>query len=181
MSQTTSGPPESAQPERPKTADERLAELDRILDEYELRLGVPALTGEDEVTTEARRVLDLPPSELRKMSAIDCGVAAHVMEQFGRRVQQAVNREQARVTWADRSINRIIAKKVNNYKGYSFEERKLQAINDDDAASKLDEIRVKAQLRIDRISYLAARASGQAKTLLSIKNSKQGDRDRDRD
>lgn len=129
------------------------------------------------MTTEARRLLNMTPSLLRKMSAVDCAEAAFCLGQYAHRVQQAINREQGRVTWAAESVKRIIAKKVNNYKGYSFEERKLQAVNDDDAARKLEQIRVRAQLRIDRVSYLAARADGMAKTLLSLKNAKQGERD----
>lgn len=114
---------------------------------------------------------------LRKLSAVECAESAFVLGQYAHRLQQARNREQARVTWAEQSIRRLIASKVNNYKGVSFEERRLQAVKGDDAAQKLDAIRVKAQLRIDRVSFLADKANDLAKSLLSLKNAKQGVRE----
>ena len=173
--QTPSGENESSP--RTKSNDERLAELDRILDEYESRLGIPVLTGEDAVTVEARRILSIAPQNLRKMSALDTAEAAFVMGQYAHRLQQAINREQARVTWATQSILKIIGNKVKDYRGVSFEERRLQAVRDNDSAIRLEEIRVKAQLRIDRVSFLSGKANDLAKTLLSLKNAKQGVRD----
>jgi hypothetical protein len=159
-----------------KGADERLAETDSGLDGFERGLGVPALAGEDEVTVEARRLLGMAPSAVRKMGAVECGESAYVLGQFAFRLQQAQNREQGRVTWATEAVKRTIAPRVDKYSGYSFEERKLKAVRDDEAASKLDAIRVRAQMRLDRLSFMAARADGLVKTLLSLKNTK-GNRD----
>lgn len=151
----------------------RLAELDTILDTYERGLGL-AFAGDDEVTEEGRRLIDLPPSAVRKLSPMDASVGAYTLQQFAMRLQRAVNREQGRVTWACSSINRMIAKKLGLYTGYSLEERRLKAVADDDVARKLDEIRVHAQLRLDRVSFLAGKVESLAKTLLSIKNTKTG-------
>jgi hypothetical protein len=117
------------------------------------------------------------PAEVRRLAPVDLGYAALALSQFAFRLQRAVNRELARVTWAAESVRSVIARTVAKYPGYSFEERRLQAVRDNDVATRLDQIRVRAQLRVDRLSYLSGRASDMARTLLSIKNSRQGDRD----
>lgn len=171
----TSGPSESS-PAPPASVEERLAEADAALDRFEHGMGIPAV-GEDEVTLESRRWLAMPPSLLKKLSAVECGEGAYVLGQYAHRLQQACNREQGRLTWANESIKRVIAKVINNYKGVSFEERRLQAVRDNDAARALDAARVKAQLRLDRISYLSGKANDMAKTLLSLGNAKRGARE----
>ena len=171
-SQTTSGPNESSAPPQP-SVEQRLEQLDKALDDFERPLGIPGVS-EDEVTKESRRILSLSPSVLRKLTAIECVEAAFILGQYAHRLQQAVNREQARVDWAEESIKKIIARTINNYKGISYEERKMQAVRDNDAASKLDTIRVKAKLRIDRVSYLANKADNMIKALMSLKNAKSG-------
>jgi hypothetical protein len=159
-----------------ETIKERLGQLDRILDDFERPLGI-SVVGEDEITQEARRLLQLPPDAVRKFSARDCCVAAYVLSQYTHRLQQAINREQCRVTWAENSIRRLIAPRINNYRGYSFEERRLQAIYDDEAAQEYESTRVRSQLRIDRINYLANKTDNMIKSLLSMKNIKGNDTD----
>lgn len=166
MSQTNNGRNELS-------IEEKLQRTDDSLDEYERALGIP-LVGEDDVTQEARRIIGLSPSSLRCMSAIECGEAAFVLGQYTHRLQQAINREQARMTWAEEAIKKIIAKKLNQYRGVSFEERKMQAIQDDEAASKIDSIRVRSKLRIDRINYLSAKTENLIKSLMSIRSAKGG-------
>jgi hypothetical protein len=86
-----------------------------------------------------------------------------------------VNREQARVRWAEEAVKRIIANKLRGAGSTycSYEERKLLAIRNDDAALKVDGLRIKAQLRIDRISYMATRVENVAKALLDLQQTKR--------
>lgn len=133
--------------------------------------------GEDEVTVEARRVLSLSPLLLKKLGPVELGEIAFVLSQYSHRLQQAVNREQSRITWATESVKKLVAKKVSAYTGYSYDERKSKAIADDDAAQKLESIRVQAQMRVDRVSFLSARASELAKTAMSLASTKRGSRD----
>lgn len=168
MTTNETGEPESS-------ADARLSQLDKILDEYEAGLGLPGM-GFPEVEQEAQRLLTLSPAVLVKMTAVQCGEAAYCLRQFGFHLQRATNREQGRVSWAEESIKKAIAKSINQYKGVSFDERKMQAVRDNDAASKLDSIRVHAKLRLERVSHLAIRVSEMAKSLESLQFSKKGER-----
>jgi hypothetical protein len=168
----TGGPPASS---IPQGVDDRVAELDRSLDGYEAGLGLPA-DGFPEVEQEAKRLLGLSPSVLRKMSAVEAGEAAYVLRQFSFHLQRAVNREQGRVRWAEECIKQTVAKTVNQYKGVSYEERKAQAVRDNDAALKMDRVRVHAQLRVERVAFLAAKVGDMAKSLESLQFSKKSER-----
>jgi hypothetical protein len=130
--------------------------------------------GEDEVASEARRLLVLSPSLLRKLTGVECGEAAFILGQYGHRLQQAINHEQGKVTWTEEAIKAIIAPRISQYSGISYEERRLQAIRDNTAACKYDAIRVHAKIRIDRLSFLAAKAADMAKSLMSLNATKRG-------
>lgn len=154
--------------------EERATRLEEDLIGLERSLGIPALAGEDEVTGETRKILSLPPSELRKMSAVQAGEAAFVMGQYSHRLQQVVNRELSKAIWAAENIKKIIAPRVGGYKGVSFEERRLAAVYDNEAAAKLETIRVQCQIKAERLSFLSTKADNLAKTLQSIAASKRG-------
>jgi hypothetical protein len=174
MTETTpTGPPESAGP-TPPTSQQRLDETDRLLDEYERTLGLPA-AFDKEVEREATRLLNLSPSVLRKMSAQECGEAAFTLRQFSRHLQRSVNREQARVAWCEENIDAIIAKEVHKYAGASFVERKLKAVRENEAAAKIDRLRVHAKLRVERVSFLAAKVGDEAEALKSLQFTKRGE------
>jgi hypothetical protein len=111
---------------------------------------------------------------VRKWTAQNCGEAAYCLRQFSFRLQQAFNRESARVKWCNESIDAIIAPILMEYRGYSFDERKVQAVRDNDAAKKFDELRVKASLRMERLLYLSTKVSEMAKTLEALQFSKRG-------
>lgn len=151
-----------------------MEEADRLLDEYERSLGLPPAFAA-EVEQEATRLLNLPPAVLRKMSAEECGAAAFTLRQFARHLQRSVNREQARVAWCEENIDAIIAKEVHKYAGASFVERKLKAVRESEAAAAVDRLRVHAKLRVERVSFLAAKVGDEAEALKSLQFTKRGE------
>jgi hypothetical protein len=171
---TTSGPPAS-EPPTPPAAEARLKEVDALLDDYERGLGLPTAFAK-EIETEATALMNMPPAVLRKMSAVELGEAAFILRQFSFHLQRAVNRELSRVTWCEENIKAVIAKTVHTYRGVSFEERKLQAVRENDAAAKVDKLRVHAKLRVDRVSFLSAKAGDLSEMLKSLQFSKKGER-----
>jgi hypothetical protein len=157
----------------PESAADKVAQMDVALDKMEGSLGIPGVT-EDEVSQEAKRLLALFPAQIRGFSAADCGYAAYTLEQLGFRLQQSINREQARITMAEESIKKVISQTIKNFSGGSYEERRLQAVNDRDDTQKWDAIRVKATLRIDKLAYLSTKAEKLAMVMMSLQNTKRG-------
>lgn len=154
-------------------AEERLEQLSNDLDDYARSLGFPGKLPA-EVESEVARLLALTPGQLSRLSAIECSEGAFLLCRFATHLQNALNREQARLRWAEECIRKIIAPHLAQQKGYSFEERKLLAVRDNDAASNIDTLRVKAQLRIERVSYLSNKVENMARSLMALAQSKRG-------
>lgn len=151
----------------------RFRQKDESLEQYEESLGLPAFEFAE---NEVKRFLTLPFSALKKLDYEQCAEGVFVLEQFGFHLQRAVNREQSRIRWATESIDKMISGRLHQQPGFKFEERKLQAIRGDDAAQKLDAIRMEHQLKLDRILYVSNRVESVAKALTGLRQAKYGSR-----
>lgn len=136
-----------------QTVSERLAEIDKVLDGYEEQRGLKPSIAKQKVSD----YLDLSEDQLDKFTASECGNAAYMLSGFALHIQREINKEVSRVTWADTNLSILLADKLSKYHGVSYEERKNQAIKDNDYAMKLYKIKVYAQQRADRLSYLPSR------------------------
>jgi hypothetical protein len=138
-----------------RTAKEDVAHWDEILDEYEKSIGLPKYNKNALPEQELETYLTMDRSVLEKMTKDTCAEICYRLAQFGFHVQRSLNREQARFNWAENEIKRTIADEIQQYKGYGYVEKALQAIKHNEKAAALDSIRIYAQQRIDRLSYLA--------------------------
>lgn len=142
--------------------------MDRALDDFESQNGLP-IGIPLSVESEAKNILTIEPEMLKRMGAAQCSEAAVVLIQYAFYLQRVANRLQSRIRWAEESVRKTIAPILGEQRGYSFEERRLQAVRQDEAASKADEIRVKAQLKLDRVSYLSTKVESMSRALQNIK------------
>ena len=147
----------------------RLAELDAILDGYCAVNGIKYGSHNSEV----ENYIGMSRIELCKLSGEECGEISYILQAFAFHLQKEINKEQARVNWADNLINLKAADLAQQYNGYSYEERKKQAISNDDLLRKLEEIRRYAMTRLDRLSYLPARVAKMADSLEQLQYSKR--------
>lgn len=145
--------------------ERRLAEIERRSAAEEARLGLGPLVGDDEVASEAKRLQDLPPSAFRLLPPAEREASAYLLSQWALRLQRAHNEMDSRARWAYEATNRLVAKEIPGYKGFSFEERRGQAVCDSPTAQKLDKVHLEARGRAERLSYLAARAAEMAKMM----------------
>lgn len=155
------------------TTKEQVEYWDNILDEYESSIGLGKYNevhnfSEDELSS----YLNMNRDTLEKLSPEDCAQISYRLAQYAFFLQRTVNREIARHNWADESIKETIADDINNYKGYGFLEKSLQAIKHNDKASNINRIKKYAQQRIDRLSYLANNVKNLSDIILSIQRTK---------
>lgn len=153
-------------------AKEALAQLDKILDEYESKHGLPTAAPK----TEAEKYLTMSVDDLRHLNQEDTAYGAVALSLYGFHLQKLYNKEVSRFNWADASIRRAITSEVGQYRAASADERKALAIKNNAYASKLEEIKINAQARIDRLAYIATKVELVAeryKELQYVKN-KQG-------
>ncbi len=151
---------------------EQVNEWDRVLDEYEKSIGIglykPDCFSEEELNTYFQMSRD----ELEKTTPEVCGEIAYRLGQFAFHIQRSINRELSRLNWADETIKEIIADELNNYKGYGYVEKSLQAIKHNEKALSLNKIKKYAKQRSDRLQYLANSIKHLSDIMLSIQKTK---------
>jgi len=156
-----------------RTAKEDLQHWDKILDEYEKSIALPEYTQTYGVSEqEINNYLTMSRDEIEKLSPEDCAQISYRLAQFAFHVQRTINREIARQNWADESIKETIADEINNYKGYGYIEKSLQAIKHNEKAQSLNNIKKFAKQRSDRLSYIANSLKNLSDIMLSIQRAK---------
>jgi hypothetical protein len=155
------------------TTKEQLEHWDRILDEYETSIGLGKYSEVHNFTEgELNNYFTMNRDVVEKLSPEDCAQISYRLAQYAFFIQRTLNREIARHNWAEESIKETIADEINNYKGYGFLEKSLQAIKHNDKASGLNKIKKYAQQRIDRLSYLANSIKNLSDIMLSVQRTK---------
>lgn len=145
---------------------------DKILDEYELSLGIPAYQNKVLPEDELNQYLTMDRNVLEKLGPEDCAQISYRLGQFSFHVQRSINRENARYNWADETIKEVIADEINNYKGYGYIEKSAQAIKHNDKAMSLNKIKKYAKQRSDRLTYISSSIKNLSDILLSIQKMK---------
>ena len=109
---------------------------------------------------------------VEKLTPEDCAQISYRLSQYAFFLQRTLNRETARHNWAEENVKETIADEINNYKGYGFLEKSLQAIKHNEKATSLNKIKRYAQQRMDRLSYLASSVKNLSDILLSVQRTK---------
>lgn len=139
--------------EKNRTPLDNLNRLDVLLDEYEGKNGLPQYVEKNN-DDNIKKYLSISREQMEAMSIEDCANAALILGGFSFYLQRTVNRESARMTWAENMLKKIIAGKENNFRG-SWDSQFQQAVNNDDYAKQLLKLKQYAQSRMDRLNYLS--------------------------
>lgn len=155
----------------PAKADSITSKLDKLLQQYEEGIGLPLAPEND----EAARLLSLKGEDLRRMNSEECGEGAFLLRQRAYHVQREHNKEVGHANWCKDRIRELVADKVGSIKGFSYEERRAVAClpANNVAGWKMERLRIAAQLRADRLNFLATRISEMAKSLEDLSYSKR--------
>jgi hypothetical protein len=150
----------------------QVEEWDKVLDEYESSIGLGKYSAQIIPEEELNLYFSMNRDHIEKLTPEDCAQISYRLGQFAFHIQRTINRELARYNWADESIKETIADDINNYKGYGYIEKSLQAIKHNDKASSLNKIKKYAKQRSDRLSYLATNIKNLSDILLSVQKTK---------
>lgn len=152
---------------------EQVEEWDKILDEYETSVGLGKYTEIQSFTNEELNgYFTMSRDTMEKLTPEDCAQISMRLCQYALFLQRTLNREIARHNWAEESIKETIADEINNYKGYGFVEKSLQAIKHNDKANALNRIKKYAKQRMDRLSYIANSIKNLSDILITIQKTK---------
>ena len=155
-----------------KTAKEQLKDWDDLLDEYENKLGLPKYNELALDEAELSEYLHMNRDMLENLTPSQCGEISYRLSQFAFHIQRSINRENARINWAEETIKEVISGEVNNYKGYGYLEKSTQAIANNTKAHALSRIKKYAKQRSDRLSFLANSVKNLSDILISIQRNK---------
>lgn len=155
-----------------KTSKEEIKYWDDILDEYEQSISLPLYNNSSLPESELNEYLSMNRDALEKLGPEDCAQISYRLAQYSFHIQRTINREIARYNWAEETIKEVIADEINNYKGYGFVEKSIQAIKHNDKAMSLNNIKKFAKQRSDRLSYLANGIKNLSDILISIQKNK---------
>lgn len=156
-----------------KTSKDELKYWDDILDEYESSIGLGKYSDIHNFTEEELSLyFTMNRDSVEKLTPEDCAQISYRLAQYAFFIQRTLNREIARHNWAEESIKETIADEINNYKGYGFVEKSIQAIKHNDKATTLNKIKRYAQQRMDRLSYLANSIKNLSDIMLSVQRTK---------
>lgn len=155
-----------------KSSKEELQHWDKILDEYEKSIGLSEYSTNIISSEEINKYTSMNRDEIEKLSPEDCAQISYRLSQFAFYLQRSLNRELSRCNWAEESIKEVIADEINNYKGYGYIEKSLQAIKHNEKASGLNSIKKYAKQRSDRLQYLANSIKNLSDVMLSVQKTK---------
>ena len=152
---------------------EQVEQWDKVLDEYESSVGLGKYSDTHNfIEGELNNYFTMSRDMVEKLTPEDCAQISYRLAQYAFFIQRTLNREIARHNWAEESIKDSIADEINNYKGYGFLEKSLQAIKHNDKATSLNKIKKYAQQRMDRLSYLANSIKNLSDIMLAVQRTK---------
>lgn len=159
--------------EEENTAQSRLQEIDRLLDEYETKTGLVKFEQEYSQSLDLKKYLSMSKEMLDKIHPDECAVAAVILSSAAHHIQRAVNRESSRVSWAKTQLKKQVTPRLHNYRGGSFDQIFNMAALDDEYSRKIMSIMDYAQLRVDRLAFIAQSINSVSNDLKNLERSKR--------
>ena len=154
------------------TIEEKLENLNNILDEYEHLNGLPKFQS-NEIADEINQYFIMDRTTLGKLSGEECAEIAVRLTQQSVYVQRLYNKERAQVISMEVALDKFSAKYVGNYDPYMKHELKIAAIvNEHEYAKKLQTIIVKAKQRMTRLYSISEKLQSLSQSMLNLQRSK---------
>lgn len=156
-----------------KTASQRWNELNNILDEYEKSIQLKL-----KINNDIEEVLNLSRAELQSASAEECGENSYLLAQYAAYIQKEYNRHSAKYKWATQVSEIYIAKRAKEYgdKYTKFEEKCARVLENDSYAQSLINLKIKAETRMEDLSFLATRINTMGSMLEELQKTKRSKR-----
>ena len=159
------------------TTEERRDKMLSLLNSYPEKIGIGLLQPSNEVN----RFLTMSSSELRRLTAEECGEAAVVLNQSATYIQLEMNKVIADIKWCEDYIAYLIASSMAGLSGryMPFDliiYHKVQAIKGNDVAMKLQAIVTQAQLRHRSLEYMPNQLRGTAQSFADLQQTKRSQR-----
>lgn len=147
----------------------QIDKLNKLLDEYDVKINMHKITNQ---YNDIDQYLNMSKKQLESLTAEDCAVISAYLSLYALYIQKEHNRESAKVAWTESNLRWVIGREIANVQGYSFEERRLQVIQENIAALKLDQLRTLAQARVNELNYISTKIEYISKSLSNLERAK---------
>lgn len=132
--------------------DTKLDETIEVLN----KLSTSLLLDRVNLNPEAEKYLMLEEDALSKMTPAELASGEYLLSAYGLVIQRKINRANAIKNWASRCLERIIAKRFNDFdQMMKYEIRKAAVALNDDYAKRLSDIISNQDAIIDDLTYLS--------------------------
>lgn len=127
------------------------------------------------IDNDIEELLDLDRDKLKAMEAEDLGINAALLAKYAYYIQGLCNREQIGLHFADSSLKKIFIEHWKAHKGQYMRPEEVEGaiIKSNTAATEFNRLKVLAEARLAKLSYLANRIQFVAQTLLELQQSKR--------
>lgn len=153
--------------------DEKIVELDNLLNDYSKSLGTAAIQKDSDIET----ILEMSHEVIKAMDSEECGIWSFRLARYAAFLQKEINRHTAKNKWAEHNIKVIVGKNHSNYgdKYTKFEFKRDMIIADNAYAQVLNKLLLQTSIRIEELNFLSTRVNTMSNILLDISKSKRYD------
>ena len=127
-------------------SEDRLKKFEEVLDQYQYSFGLDKLSYNDKVD----QYLTLNEESIKHLDERGCAEASYFIAQYTAVLNKEYSRNKVRVFWAENELNKLVAHYHSQYAGQfmKFETMRAKIINEDSAASALNNIVLHAKARM---------------------------------
>ncbi len=155
--------------------DNKIENLDKMLDEYEGRIGLPKygdIEDNDKYQEEMKKYFTMDRTDLEALMPEECLEIACRLNQFSLHLQRSQNRQSARMNWAESTAKKIGCPLFDNYNGWGFDEKFAKVMADNEPVRKLMDVHRLAKQCVDRLNFLSRSIDNFANTLKDLQKAK---------
>jgi hypothetical protein len=154
-----------------------MEKIQEALDDYERSLGLLSTSNID--SAEINGYFTMTRDQINSLSPLDANEIAVRLIQYCIYIQKEHNKEQSRFNWSVAEITKYVSDKLDQISGYVKYENKVYLLaKQDEFLAKLTAIRDYAQVRLDRLTYLATSVRNLADCFINCSRTKLGMREK---
>ena len=146
------------------TVEDRLFVVEESLQKYEKTCGLPKEINLSENLIE--KILN--EEDIVRLTPEQYGENALRISRYAFHMQRQCNKETSKIIWLKAQLRKALAPVLPQIKAYSWQERKILAIANNDVAQKLNQEITKIKVRLSRLSYLGSRLNEMAEKYVEL-------------
>lgn len=150
------------------TLSEKINVVEESLNEFEAKHKIPRPNVSKDLVEKY-----MNQQNVSSLTLDECGEAALILSQYSYYIQTVINKEKALIRWTNYSIEQVVTRDIDKYIGYKYEERLSKAIVNNDYASKVNKLKVNAEIKVERLQFLASKIDSIAKIYIELSQTKR--------